>query len=367
MRDAKQRELVAKQHDLVMPVDGYDLKLTLDIVLQHAADQFLKEACETHRALGGSLVVMDAFTGDVMAMSNFPAFNPNESSTSDPQTRRNRAITDVYEPGSVFKIFTAAAALEEQKFHLDDLIYCEQGEFRTGGRILHDVHPYGKLSFSDVMAKSSNIGTAKIAMELGANSLYEYIRKFGFGEKTGIDLPGEVSGILSHPKTWSKTSISSVPMGQEVAVTAIQLAAGASAMVNGGILMKPRIVQSISSGDQFIKEFPTTQIRQVVSQKTSDQIKQILRRAVETGTGKNAIVKGHVVGGKTGTAQKIEPDGSYSHSHFIGSFLGYVEHEGKVMTILVSIDDPSPRYYGGTVAAPVFAKMARIILDVWRA
>lgn len=369
VKDAKQHEVVSKQSELVLPVDGYDLVLTLDVVLQHAADKFLAETCKKYNAVGGVLAVMDPRNGDMLALANYPSFDPNRASQTDTDHRRNRSITDIYEPGSVFKIFTFAGAVEEGLVHVNDKIFCEYGKYRTGGRTLHDVHPYGALTVAEVLAKSSNIGTSKIAEKLGKERLHSYIRKFGFGQKTGIDLPGEISGLITPPKFWSAPSLSSVAMGQEVGLTGIQLITATSAIANGGMLVKPRIVSAIRDSDgEEIKSYPPVVKRRVISESTAREVREMMKKVVsKTGTGSLAIIDrpGVTVAGKTGTAQKIV-DGAYSHGHFVASFVGYVERGDKIVTILVSVDDPRPVYYGGSVAAPLFKTMAEKVLEYWR-
>ena len=246
------------------------------------------------------------------------------------------------------------------------MIDCERGAYRTGGRILHDAHPYDRLTVAEVISKSSNIGTAKMAYRLGGDKLHQMIKKFGFGEKTQIDLPGEISGLLTHPRNYSATSISSVPIGQEVGVTAIQLAAAVSAIANNGVLLKPRMVLDIQdAGGEVIKHYMPIVKRRVLSKKTAQEVKDIMVKVVEEGTGRRAGIPGVRVGGKTGTAQKLDPNGAYSHDHFVASFAGFIETEDKIITILVSIDDPKPQYYGGTVAAPLFREIAEKILEYW--
>lgn len=369
VKDAKQHEVVSKQSELVLPVDGYDLVLTLDVVLQHAADKYLAETCKKYNAIGGVLAVMDPKNGDILALANYPSYDPNKASVTTPDTRRNRSITDIYEPGSVFKIFTVSGAIEEGLVHASDKIFCEYGKYRTGGRTLHDVHPYGALTVAEVMAKSSNIGISKIADKMGKDRLYNYVKKFGFGQKTDIDLPGEISGLITAPKFWSAPSLSSVAMGQEVGLTGIQLITATSAIANGGVLMKPRIVKEIRDNEgEVIKSYAPVVKRRVISESTSKEMREIMKKVVsKQGTGSLAIMEipGVSVGGKTGTAQKIV-DGAYSHGHFVGSFVGFVERGDKMVTILVSVDDPHPVYYGGSVAAPLFKRMAEKVLEYWR-
>ncbi len=364
IKDVRRREVVSRQRVLVMPTDGFDIQLTLDAVLQHAADKLLDQACQKYNALGGALVVMDALNGDVLALSNNPRVNLNDSRNSDASQRRNRAITDMFEPGSIFKLITMCAALEENIVKPTDVVFCENGQWKTGGRVLHDAHPYGDLSVVDVLVKSSNIGTAKIAIKIGKEKLYAMIKNFGFGNRTGIDLPGEINGLITHPKNWSATSISSVPMGHEVGVTAIQMVTAVSAIANGGLLPKPRIVSHIGPRDgEVVKAFMPQIQRRVLSEEVSEIVKNMMIQVVQRGTGRNARVEGELVGGKTGTAQKLDENGAYSHSNFISSFAGFIEHDGRIFAILASIDDPKPQYYGGTVAAPIVGAMAKVIAN----
>lgn len=367
-KDAKQRELVSNETEVVLPVNGYDVHLSIDMVIQHLADKLLAETCQKYRAVGGAVVVMDPATGDLLALSNYPGYDPNNLKNAKMHEVRNRAITDIYEPGSVFKIVTLSAVLEEKAATLKDVIFCENGTWRTGGRILHDVHPYGSLSLEDVLAKSSNIGTVKSAMKIGGPKLHEYIKKFGFGERTDIPLPGESPGLLTNPRNWSATSISSIPIGQEVGLTSLQLAGAVSTIANGGVLMKPRLVTSLTDSDgAVIKEVPQSARRRVLSESTADDVRKAMRRVVvQGGTGKLGNIPGAEVGGKTGTSQKLDAEGRYSHSDFISSFVGYIRKGDKLITITVSIDNPKPVYYGGVVAAPLFSKLGQGILDYWQ-
>ncbi|NQS99981.1 MAG: hypothetical protein HQ595_02760, partial [Candidatus Omnitrophica bacterium] len=283
---------------------------------------------------------------------NHPADFPAEQ-------RRNLAITDIFEPGSSFKFVTAAGALEENIVSAEDKFFCEWGKYRTGGRILHDYKSYGELSFQEVVERSSNIGMAKVAQLLSEELLYDYIKDFGFGQPTGIDLPGEVVGIIRKPSRWSATSISSIPMGQEVAVTPIQLLSAVSAVANDGVLLKPKIIKSIQHRDgQVIKIYPTQKVRRVISTQTAQSLKQILAGVVENGTGKKAKVPGYKTAGKTGTAQKAKPQGGYYQRKYVSSFIGFVPADRPVISILVVLNEPYPRYFGGTVCAPVFKNIA---------
>jgi cell division protein FtsI (penicillin-binding protein 3) len=261
---------------------------------------------------------MDPKTGEILALANWPDFDLNSTPKISPHIRRNRAISDIFEPGSVFKIVTASCALEEKKFGEDDLIFCENGKYRISNHILHDYKPHGWLKFREVIEQSSNIGVTKIAQRLGKDAIFKYIRLFGFGNTQGIDLPGEINGINKEPKYWSKTSIGAIPIGQEIGVTALQLASAISAIANNGILMKPYIVKRIQDKKgEIIKEFTPQILTRVISPETSLRMKEILNGVVERGTGRLAKIKGYSVCGKTGTAQKLESDGNIHIKNFL--------------------------------------------------
>ncbi len=358
LRDARQKKLDIWEK-MVVPVDGEDLVLTIDEVIQYIAERELDKAFKDFNAKGASIVVMDPHTGRVLALANRPTYDLNDSSSASKDSMRNRAICDLFEPGSVFKIVTASAALEEKKVTEEDVFFCENGTYRIGGRILHDHRPHGLLTFRQVIEESSNIGTVKVAQLLGPDKLYHYVRAFGFGSKLGIDLSGEISGMISPPRLWSKTSITSIPMGQEVGVTALQLASAISVIANGGQLMKPYIIESVRDNQgRLIKQNKPVLIHKVISVDTAMRIKKILTGVIEEGTGKLAKVAGFSAAGKTGTAQKLEPNGTYSHSKYVASFIGFSPAEDPILTIVVIVDEPHPYYFGGVVAAPVFQRVA---------
>lgn len=360
LRDARRRPIASFEYEYYPSIDGLDLVLTMDDVIQHIAERELDWAVEKYHPIGACIIVMDPKTGDILAMSNRPTFDLNSFQNVNAEKKRNRAVTDMYEPGSMFKIVTASAALQENAVGLKDRFYCENGAWKhAGGKILHDHKPHGWLTFRQVIEKSSNIGTVKVAIKLGANDLYAYIKKFGFGDLTGIDLPGEVPGLIRPPSRWSGTSIYAIPMGQEVAVSPLQMACAMSVIANGGKLMKPRVIQSIQDKHgELIKEYPVTVTRQVLSESTSATMRDILSGVVEDGTGQLAKVEGYEVGGKTGTSQKIE-NGTYSHSKFIASFVGLAPVKDPRVVVVVMLDQPHPLYYGGVVAAPVFGRVVR--------
>jgi cell division protein FtsI (penicillin-binding protein 3) len=298
---------------------------------------------------------MDPKNGDVLALANFPNYDLNDYDKRPVDAIRNRAINDFFEPGSVFKVVTASALLEENAVRLDETVYCENGAWTTGKRTLHDVHPYGTLTFREVIEKSSNIGTVKTASRLKPENLYKYIKAFGFCEKTGIDLPGEVVGMNRAVEKWTATSMLAIPMGQEATVTAMQLARAIAAIADNGYLVRPRIVKAIvDENGQVIKEFPPVVTRKAISPQTAFRMRGLLTGVVENGTGKKAKTEDFKTGGKTGTAQKVEPNGTYSHERFVGSFIGFAPTGKPVLAVAVCVDEPHPVYYGGDVAAPVF-------------
>lgn len=366
LRDARQKKLDLKDKTLA-PRDGYDLELTIDEVIQYIAERELDNSFRVNKAKGASIIVMEPHTGEILAMASRPTYDLNEYSKVDKEQVRNRAICDMFEPGSVFKVVAASAALEEKMASEQDKFFCENGAYRVGNHILHDHTPHGWLTFTEVVEQSSNIGTTKIAQLIGPDMLYKYVRKFGFGTKTRIDMRGEINGSIKEPRFWSKTSIGAIPIGHEVGVTALQLACAYSVIANGGKLMKPYIVKSIKDKfGQVIKSFSPVVTAQVISADTSARMRKILTGVIEEGTGKMAKMEGFSAAGKTGTAQKIEPGGKYSHNKFIGSFIGFAPAEEPLITIVVTIDEPRPYYYGGVVAAPVFQKVAADVLKYLR-
>lgn len=358
LRDARQKKLDLWQK-MVLPKDGFDLALTIDEVIQYIAERELDKAFKTYHAKGASIVVMNPHTGAILALANRPTYDLNNHVNVSNDQMRNRAICDLFEPGSVFKIVTASAAIEEKKVNEEDRFFCENGSYRVASHILHDHRPHGWLSFREVIVESSNIGTTKVAQILGPEIITRYIKLFGFGSKLGINLPGEILGIVREPRLWSKISIAAIPIGQEVGVTTLQLVAAVAVIANGGQLMKPYIVQEIRDKQgETIKKSSPTMIRKVISLDTAERVKKILMGVVEEGTGKLAKVAGFTAAGKTGTAQKLEPNGTYSHNKFVASFIGFAPAEDPLVAIAVVVDEPRPYYFGGVVAAPVFKNVA---------
>lgn len=344
------------------PQDGSDVVLTIDEMIQYIAERELDKAFRSSRSRGGSIVVMDPKTGQILAMASRPSFDSNMYRGVSKDQMRNRSVCDMFEPGSVFKIVTAAAVLEEGKLREQDRIFCENGEWHIGRRTLHDHTAHGSLTFQEVIENSSNIGTCKAAMTLGPATLYKYVKLFGFGSKSGIAIPGEVSGMVRNLSQWSGSSMTAVPMGQEVGVTALQLASALSAIANGGTLMQPYITMEIRDRSGKIeKSYAPVPVHTVISSQTAARVRKILVGVVENGTGKLAKSKDFTAGGKTGTAQKIE-NGTYSHSKFMASFIGFAPAEDPQVVIAVVLDEPRGGYYGGVISAPVFKNVAGDVL-----
>jgi len=344
--------------------DGYRVHLTVDLNLQNIVENEIDAAMREYTPQKATIILMRPETGEILAMANRPHYDLNLRADAKPEEMKNRAITDMMEPGSTFKIVTAAAALNERKVQPDSTIFCENGLWNFGGRPLHDHHGYGELSVQDILIKSSNIGAAKLALSVGEQKFYEYIRRFGFGERTGIELPGEIPGRIKPPHSWNKISITRIPMGHEVGVTPLQMVTAMAAIANGGKLMTPRIVKSITTADgQTISEFKPTMLRQVISPQTALQVSRALRGVVsDRGTAAAAAVPGFTICGKTGTAQKVDPKGGYEQGKYVVSFSGYLPAERPELVGLVVLDDahtkPGELNYGGTICAPIFSRIA---------
>jgi cell division protein FtsI/penicillin-binding protein 2 len=320
----------------------------------------LDAAVKQFRPESATVILMNPKTGDIQAMSTRPNFNLNVQDNVPEDHRRNRAITDIVEPGSTFKIVTTAAALTEKIVHPNTMINCENGYFASVK--LHDHHPYPDLSVHDILVHSSNIGVAKLAIQLGDPKYYEYVRRFGFGERTGVNLPGEISGIVHPPHKWSKISITRMPMGQEVGATPLQVATAMCAIANGGHLMMPQIIHDITDDQgHVVSQFPPQEVRTVASKAATDAVRDALVEVVSPrGTATLARVMGYKVAGKTGTAQKPEPDGHYGHDRYVVSFVGFMPAEDPAFVGLVLLDEAQVSHdknYGGMVAAPIFSRI----------
>jgi cell division protein FtsI/penicillin-binding protein 2 len=361
-RDRTGKELVLYRGQERPARDGCNVRLTIDMCLQNIVETELDAACAQFKPKGAVVILMRPKTGEILAMANRPHFDANQPGEGQGEQMKNAAIIDMVEPGSTFKIVTAAGALNERVVRLDSTIFCENGYYNVAGRPLRDHHGYGELTVEDVLVKSSNIGAAKIAMQLGEQRLYEYIRRFGFGERTGIALPGEISGLVHPPHRWSKISITRIPMGHEVGVTPIQIVAAMAAIANGGKLMLPQIIHEIVDGDGApVATFPPVEIRQVVSPATAKMVTTALKGVVGAhGTAALARVNGYSVAGKTGTAQKVDPKGGYAPGKYVVSFAGFMPADDPQIVALVMLDDATTKAgenYGGLVAAPIFSRI----------
>ncbi len=358
-RDAKGRILST---GIDMESKGNNIILTIDEGLQYILEKELENSVELWNASAATAIMMNPFTGEILALANRPTYNANQISFARDFEKRNRAITDCYEPGSTFKLVVGAAALEEGIVRPDTKFDCSKGDITVGGKTIRDIKKHKVLTFEEVIQKSSNVGTIQLGMKLGREKIYEYTKLFGFGNKTGIDLPGEVSGWIRPTEQWSGVSIATVSIGHEVAVTPLQVLRAYSAIANGGLLVTPHVVSEIRSSDgTFIYKFSPDKNERVISKKTADKFRDILKTvAEEGGTGKGASVDGNHVAGKTGTAQIIDPKTKkYSKEKYVSSFVGFVPADNPMLALIVVVYEPKGEILGGIVAAPVFKEIAR--------
>ena len=343
------------------PTAGATIELTIDEYLQHITERELRAGVEASRAAGGLALIMDPHTGEILALANEPTFNPHDFATALDTQKRNRAVQDIYEPGSTFKVVTASAALEEHVVGLDDLIDVSGGRIRFGSRTVSDTHDYGVLPFTDVIVKSSNIGAIKVGLKLGPERLGKYVRRFGFGSRLSRDFPAETSGIVWDASQLDESALASVSMGYQVGVTALQMAAAVSSVANGGNLMEPRVVRAIMQGGRRVRVTPR-RIRTTINADTAAALTGVMEAVVERGTATKAKIPGYAIAGKTGTAAKLI-DGHYSRTDYNASFVGFIPSRKPVLTIIVVIDSPhAGTYFGGTVAAPIFKRIAEASL-----
>lgn len=365
-KDRKGKEIAAYRRKDIQPVDGMQVALTIDLSIQHIVEDQLDKLVQKYQPNGAFVIVMRPRTGEILAMANRPTFDPNERKGAKPEQMRNRSITDTFEPGSTFKVVSIAAALNEGVVTLGTPIFCENGQFYYGGYTLHDHEHFGNLTVNEVIAHSSNIGTAKIALNLGQEKLFSYLQAFGFGKTTNVlARQGESPGILRPLSQWSKISITRVPMGQGVAATPIQMITAMSTIANGGALMTPRIIKQVNDSEgRVVEVYSPRMIRQVVAPSTARMMTQALQDVVsDQGTAAAAAVPGFTVAGKTGTAQKFV-NGEYSKEKYVASFVGYLPAENPQFVMLVMVDEPKGKqYYGGQVSAPAFAEMSKKIIQ----
>lgn len=363
-RDALGRTVFPKGLREQVPAAGYALTLTIDEVIQYIAEKELEEAVDHARAKSGTIIVMEPLSGAILAMAVSPRFDPNAVASLTADRWRNRALTDTYEPGSTMKVVVAAAALEERVMMPGSMLFGENGRMTVANTTIHDHEKLGWMTFTQMMQKSSNIGAAKTGMLLGQQRLYRYLQAFGFGQRTDIDLPGEVAGLLKSPREWGRRSLASISMGQEVGVTPLQMVSAVSAIANDGVLMKPYVVSGVSDQKgQPVKEILPQVRRRVVSPATARTLTTILEGVVASGTGTKAAIPGFRVAGKTGTAQKVDPrTGAYSSVLSVGSFVGFVPADAPRLAMIVVIDEPQGEAWGGVVAAPVFRRVGEQVL-----
>ena len=356
--DRAQHELVAMRDEDVHPRDGLNVVLTIDSVVQHIVETALADALKKHTPRSITGIVMRPKTGEILAMVSLPNYDPNQPNTITPETR-NRVITDVNEPGSTFKIVVISGALNTGIAHLNDPVFCENGHFAFAGRVLHDHESLGNETVKSVITKSSNIGAAKIGIKLGEQNLYDYAWNYGFGQRSGIPLPGEARGFLYPVKQWSKVSIAQIPMGHGVAVTRLQMLYAMAAIANHGWLMRPMIVSRLQERDGgVVQRYAPERVRQVIGEQADlDMITALKTVPTKDGTAPDAAMKDYVVAGKTGTAQKAE-NGSYAPGKYVSSFIGFFPADNPELCISVVMDEPKEGYYGGKVCGPVFRDIA---------
>ena len=356
MTDARQRSYSSVER---APNPGKNLVLTIDQTIQYLTEQELVDQIQKSNALSGTAIVMNPATGEILAMASYPSFNPNHYSKYSPENWKNRAILTVYEPGSTFKTFTAATALEEHLTRPDEPIDCMHGAIVVGKHRIRDHKPYGMLPVRDVVAYSSNVGAVQLGFRIGKERFERYIRMFGFGAVTEIDLPGESRGLLRPSSQWPMATLANISMGQGIGVTPIQLITAVSSVANGGYRVRPHLLLQKGSGDtQRVSYQAERQSIRVLSDKTSSEVTEMLTGVILKGTAKNSQLEGFSAAGKTGTAQKVDPNGRYSHSRYIASFVGFAPTERPAIAIVVTVDEPHGKYYGAEVAAPVFRNIA---------
>ena len=363
-RDARGEVLGALGVVRQMPEDGEDVMLTVDVDYQSIVEEELAVAVAQFQAVNGMAIVTSPRSGEILAMANVPLYDPNHFGKYDAGVRRNRAVTDLFEPGSTFKVVAVSGGLQDGLWRREDRIYCENGQMHISGGVIRDTHPSGWLTVQQVVEESSNIGTVKIARKLERAGLYKCVRLFGFGSRTAVELPGEVPGNVKKPTRWSGRTLASMAIGQEVGVTALQMVMAYGAIANGGLLMAPRIYRRRSQDGTWVSERPRV-LRRVVSEETAKNVAEILDGVVQRGTGANARVPGYRVAGKTGTAQRAREGGrGYDPNRYVSSFIGFLPVERAEFVCIVVVDSPKGIHWGSKVAAPVFSRIMKRILSL---
>jgi cell division protein FtsI (penicillin-binding protein 3) len=348
------------------PEPGENVVLTIDEQIQYIADKELATAMEQTRAVAGTVVVENPHTGEILALANRPTFNPNLAKEITPEKLKNHAVSDVYEPGSTFKLVTLSAALEEKVTNPDEMFDCQMGSIMFNGMRIRDSRPHGLLSVTQILAESSDVGAIKVALRLGQERFYKYIRSYGFGSQTGIELPGESRGLTKPVSRWSKVSMGAISMGQEIGITPLQLSALVSTIANDGVWVAPRIVAATTEPQKAPQTiaFQPAQGHRVISTFTAAQMKKMMEEVVLGGTGRKAILEGYSSAGKTGTAQKVDPaTHAYSRTKYVGSFAGFAPINSPAIVVAVILDSAVGLHQGGQVAAPVFQRISQQVLE----
>jgi cell division protein FtsI/penicillin-binding protein 2 len=342
---------------------GQTVVLTIDQAVQFRAEQALVAAVARSHAKSGTAIVLDPRTGEILAFANVPTFDPNNAGASSPEARANWALQNIYEPGSTFKIVAFSAAIEKGLVKPENRVDCQMGAITVAGRLIHDHHAFGVLTIAEALARSSNVAAIKLGLRVGDETMYDFITRFGFGSRTGVELPGETPGLVRTVSHWQPSSIGSIAMGQEVGVTALQMAAAFSALANNGLQMPPHLVREIRSPFGAVVYRPNREQRRVISSETANALRAMLEAVTLNGTAKKAQLNGYSAAGKTGTAQKIDPKTkTYSQAKHVASFVGFAPVQEPAVVIIVVIDEPAGLYHGGDVAAPVFREIAEQIL-----
>lgn len=359
MEDGKRRWYDRRE---AAPDPGASIVLTIDETIQYIAEKELARAIEDTHAKAGTVVIQNPNNGELLAVANWPTFDPNDPGAFSDEDRMDRAVSAAYEPGSTFKVLTVTGAIENGVTTPEALVDCQMGKILVAGRLIHDWHPFGVLSVDKILVHSSDVGAIKVALQLGAPRFYEAIRRFGIGQLTGIALPGENRGLLRPVENWSPSSIGSLAMGQEVSVTPIQIISAISAVANGGTLYHPRVVREIQ-GDAAGLQHPDAMPQEATDEKTAGEVRGMMEDVVLEGTGKPARLNGYTAAGKSGTAQKIDPaTGRYSATQYNASFVGFAPVNEPAITILVVLDSPVGAHHGGEVGGPVFKRIAEQVL-----
>lgn len=358
--DARQRPFESYE---IQPHPGQTVVLTIDQTIQYRTEQALAGAVERAGAKSGTAIVMDPQTGEILALANAPAFDPNQPPKNSTEVRSNGALQHIYEPGSTFKVVAYSAAIEKGLVKPEDKIDCQMGQITVAGRLIHDHKPFGVVTVADALAQSSNVGAIKLSLLVGNEGIYEYMKLLGFGSRTGIDLSGESPGILRSFARWQPSSIGSIAIGQEIGVTPLQMATAYCALANGGMMVKPHLVRELRSPDGAVLFQAKPEMRRALKPETTLALRGMLEAVTLRGTARKALLDGYSAAGKTGTAQKIDPKTrAYSATKFIGSFVGFAPVNNPAVVIIVVIDEPQGAYHGGDVAAPVFREIAETIL-----